>query len=357
MALWCDKYRPNSLSKLDYNKDQAEYIRRMIKGNDFPHLLIYGAPGSGKRTRVQCILRELFGNSVDKTRIEHSIVETPSKKKLELNVITSNYHVEVNPSDLGIYDRLVIQDVMKNIAQSGGLVSSVPFKVVVVSDAHRLSREAQHSLRRTMEKYYSTLRLIMCGDTSSTILPPIKSRCLLLRVAAPSVERITGILTHVAKKENFSIDYELVKKIAIESGRNLRRALLMMETMHINGTKEIIKPSHVLFIQNIAKKMTENPSLDNIREIREDYYELESHLIPSELIFIVLIKSLISMDYILDERIRAKLLKLASHYEYQMRIGNKRILHFEAFATHFMSINETYREDLVKMLEDDIMEI
>ncbi|XP_074595069.1 replication factor C subunit RfC38 [Brevipalpus obovatus] len=355
MALWCDKYRPNSLGKLDYNKDQAEYMKQMIKGNDFPHLLLYGAPGSGKRTRIQCILRELFGNSVDKTRIEHSIVETASKRKLELNLITSNYHVEVNPSDLGIYDRLVIQDVMKNIAQSGGLVSTMPFKVVVVSEAHKLSRDAQHSLRRTMEKYVSTLRLIMCADTSSTILPPIRSRCLLLRVAAPSVERITGILAHIAKKENFSIDHELTKKIAEKSGRNLRRAILMMETMHINGTKEPIDPSHVKLIQKIANKMSEHATIEKVKDIRDDYYELETHLIPPELVFKTIIKSLITKC---SPPMKAKLLKLASHYEYQMRLGSKRIMHFEAFAAHFMSIYKNSSGDSFTFNDDDeLMEI
>lgn len=30
MALICDKYRPASLSKLDYNLDQAKHIKRMV---------------------------------------------------------------------------------------------------------------------------------------------------------------------------------------------------------------------------------------------------------------------------------------------------------------------------------------
>ncbi|XP_015788722.1 replication factor C subunit 3 [Tetranychus urticae] len=348
MALWCDRYRPTSLNKLDYNKEQADYLKRMIKSNDFPHLLVYGAPGSGKRTRVQCILREIYGPGVDKTRIEHLTIETPSNKKLELNSIASNYHIEVNPSDIGIQDRLVVQDVMKNIAQSGGLVDKVPFKVIVISEAHKLSKDAQHSLRRTMEKYISTLRLIMVADTSSTILPPIKSRCLLLRVAAPSTDKISQILEFVAKKENFDISPSLIQKIAKESERNLRRALLMMETMYINQSKDIIKPSYVLYIQRMAKKMVENPSLEKVKDIREDFYELEQHLIPVDLIFKVLIHSLLQ---ICDKHLRGKLIQLASHYEHQMRVGSKRVLHFEAFVAHFMAAYQKFTED--NMIDDD----
>lgn len=32
--------------------------------------------------------------------------------------IASNYHIEVNASDAGIYDRIVIQEMIKNIAQA-----------------------------------------------------------------------------------------------------------------------------------------------------------------------------------------------------------------------------------------------
>ncbi len=30
MSLWCDKYRPKSLSKLDYHKEQAEMFKKLV---------------------------------------------------------------------------------------------------------------------------------------------------------------------------------------------------------------------------------------------------------------------------------------------------------------------------------------
>lgn len=32
--------------------------------------------------------------------------------------VASNYHIEVNPNDAGIYDRLVVQEMIKTIAQT-----------------------------------------------------------------------------------------------------------------------------------------------------------------------------------------------------------------------------------------------
>lgn len=31
MSLWCDKYRPKELSLLDYHKEQAEQLKKLVK--------------------------------------------------------------------------------------------------------------------------------------------------------------------------------------------------------------------------------------------------------------------------------------------------------------------------------------
>ncbi|MEQ2159306.1 hypothetical protein GOODEAATRI_021529, partial [Goodea atripinnis] len=75
-------------------------FRGRVQCGDFPHLLVYGPSGAGKKTRIMCLLRELYGPGVEKLRIEHQTIVAPSKKKIEINTIASNYHLEVNPSVL-----------------------------------------------------------------------------------------------------------------------------------------------------------------------------------------------------------------------------------------------------------------
>ena len=65
------------------------------------------------------------------------------------------------------------------------------FKVVVLSEVDRLSRQAQAALRRTMEKYTAACRLILCCNSASRVIEPVRSRCLGIRVAAPSHEEVS----------------------------------------------------------------------------------------------------------------------------------------------------------------------
>lgn len=62
--------------------------------------------------------------------------------------------------------------------------------VVIINEADALTRDAQAALRRTMEKYMTNMRLILCANSTSKIIAPIRSRCLLVRVSAPTDDEV-----------------------------------------------------------------------------------------------------------------------------------------------------------------------
>lgn len=51
-------------------------------------------------------------------KIEEKAFITPSSRKIEFTVLSSNFHIELNPSDVGIYDRIVVQEIIKELAQT-----------------------------------------------------------------------------------------------------------------------------------------------------------------------------------------------------------------------------------------------
>ena len=55
-----NKERLNVHKFLFSHQEQAEHLGKLVTGGDFPHLLVYGPPGAGKKTRVsQTELQEL----------------------------------------------------------------------------------------------------------------------------------------------------------------------------------------------------------------------------------------------------------------------------------------------------------
>merc|ERR550537_120590 len=78
----------------------------------------------------------------------------------------------------------------------------IPFKTVVIDEAGTLTGQAQAALRRTMEKYMKTCRIILLCESVSKIIPPLRSRCLAIRIPAPTTEEIERILLKTATKAN-----------------------------------------------------------------------------------------------------------------------------------------------------------
>ena len=80
MSLWVDKYRPNSLKKLSLHPELTANLTNIASRQELPHLLFYGPPGAGKKTRVLALLREIFGSSVEKIKLEHRTFKTTSNR-------------------------------------------------------------------------------------------------------------------------------------------------------------------------------------------------------------------------------------------------------------------------------------
>lgn len=86
------------------------------------------------------------------------------------------------------------------------------------------------------------------------VIEPVRSRCLCIRVAAPSVERIAQQLQQVAAREKLSLPAALAQRLAAGCDRNLRRALLSLEACRVQQypfreDQEVAEPDWELYIK------------------------------------------------------------------------------------------------------------
>nr|XP_043632878.1 replication factor C subunit 3 [Erigeron canadensis] len=347
--LWVDKYRPKTLDKVIVHQDIALNLKKLVTEQDCPHLLFYGPPGSGKKTLIMALLRQMFGASAEKVKVENKNwkVDAGSRTiELELTTLSSTHHVELNPSDAGFQDRYIVQEIIKEMAKNRPIDAKGKkgFKVLVLNEVDKLSREAQHSLRRTMEKYSASCRLILCCDSSSKVTEAVRSRCLNVRINAPKEDQIVKVLEFIGKKEGLQLPPGFAARIAEKSGRSLRRAILSFETCRVQQypftNNQVIPPMDwEEYVSEIASDIMKEQSPKKLFQVRGKLYELLVNCIPPEVILKRLLSELLKK---LDDEVKLEVCHWAAYYEHRMRLGQKAIFHIEAFVAKFMSIYKSF---------------
>eukprot|EP00928_Gymnodinium_smaydae_P063302 TRINITY_DN46931_c0_g1_i1.p1 TRINITY_DN46931_c0_g1~~TRINITY_DN46931_c0_g1_i1.p1 ORF type:complete len:387 (+),score=86.39 TRINITY_DN46931_c0_g1_i1:97-1161(+) len=340
--LWVDKYRPKTLDELDYHQDLSTRLKRLISEGNQPHMLFVGPSGAGKSTRVHAVLRELFGQGVESVKVEtRSVAPNPNtpSNTVDIQVVVSNYHLQLTPSDVGNKDRAVVMQLIKEVAAHPP-IGGHGFKVVVIDEAGSLSPDAQAALRRTMERYMKTCRIILTCESASKIIAPLRSRCLAVRVAAPTDEQVQSTLLKVASAERQKVPPEVAQKIAVKANRDLRRALLLLESTCMQSaslTKDAFLPEEAWenAIGRVARMMLSEQSPKMAMEVRGKLYELMAACLPADFILKELMLRLISE--LRTDELKQRIIAAAAHFESTMRQGSKDIFHLEAFVMRFMA--------------------
>ena len=113
--LYTEKYRPKNFNSLTFNRDVDKKLINLVQSENMPHMIFYGPHGGGKKTRINCILNEIYGEQAlhvqkDVYRIKHR------SKQYEVNIRYSKYHIEISPSDVNNMDQVLLTQFLKDTA-------------------------------------------------------------------------------------------------------------------------------------------------------------------------------------------------------------------------------------------------
>ncbi len=203
-------------------------------------------------------------------------------------------------------------------------------------------------------RYSSQCRLILICNSPSKIIEPLRSRCLGIRVPAPTNEVISDILMDTIAKDSgnaCTCPRELAMKISIHSERNLRRALFMLETLKIQHTAQssassslppdcvIPLPDWENYIIRLSREILMEQSPTKLLQARDMLYELLTNCIPADVIIQTITRELLK---VFDDQLKHELVYWAAYYEHRVRLGSKEIFHLEAFIAKIMAIYKKF---------------
>jgi len=201
--MWAEKYRPKRLSDIVDQKDIVERLKSFTESRNVPHCIFAGPPGTGKTTAALCLARDLYGD------------------------VYREHLMELNASDERGID--VVRETVKTFARMKS-IGEIPFKILILDEADNMTSDAQQALRRTMERFTETCRLIMCANYSGKIIEPIQSRCAPFRFTYLPREEHDYYLKDIAAKEKVKLTTEGLDAIFEVCGGDLRKAINTLQS-------------------------------------------------------------------------------------------------------------------------------
>jgi replication factor C small subunit len=241
---------------------------------------------------------------------------------------------EFNSSDERGID--VVRGKIKDFARTMPL-GDTSFKVILLDEADALTKDAQHALRRTMEKYATTCRFILDCNYSSKIIDPIQSRCALFRFKPLGEPAVIDYLKEVSTKEKLKPEKNALSAVYKVSRGDLRKALNILQSCA--SVNKAITEALVFEVASYAQPQ----ELEKVVKLALEgkFVQARSLLLDVMLKYglsgidaINQIQSIV-MHLELDEKLKVRLLDRIGEYEFRMVEGADEFLQLDALLAQF----------------------
>ena len=231
------------------------------------------------------------------------------------------------------------------------------FKVVILNQADKLTQEAQAALRRTMEKCMSTTRIVMVCNSLCRVIAPLRSRCLCIRVPAPTNQEVKAVLQKIITQEKdtkgpsevLRVPPEVMDRVILYAKRNLRRAIMCLQSVSLRDrsipSDTIVPiPEWERYLKEVVNNALEEQSPKRLKIIRGKLFDVLCSCISPNVVFNYLTRELMQRS---DLEVKYEIAKYAADYQLQMMAGSKPIMHLETFMSRFMLLKRKHSNRVI----------
>lgn len=184
-------YRPSTYEEV---VGQIEAIK-LLRGELVRSYILQGPSGTGKTT-----LAKIFAEEV-------------------------NAHMML--LDATLLGKQEITDLKQSVANLPLFKNKI---MVVLDEAHNLSKQAMEALLTTIEDGPAHAIWVLCTTEPRKILPTIQSRARVINLDRVAVEDILTYLKRISEAEGKNTDESILKQIAVGANGGVRKAVKLYET-------------------------------------------------------------------------------------------------------------------------------
>lgn len=197
------KYRPKTFKEVLGQDPVVKSLQQVLKAKALPHSYLFtGDSGTGKTTLA---------------RIMASMLEVDPSNIVEIDAATNN----------GID---VMRDIMTPLRYHG--FGDTPNKLVILDEAHMLTKQAWASLLKTVEEPPAHVFFFFCTTDAGKVPENIATRCLSYSLKLLRHDDLMDLLEGVCENEGLDPSNEILNLIAQSCGGSPRKALVQLAMIH-----------------------------------------------------------------------------------------------------------------------------
>ena len=177
-------------------------LRDKASKKSIPHMIFHGPSGSGKRTIVNWFIRLIYKN--DRTLITEYVMHADCAHGKGIKFV---------------------REQVKFFAKTNlRLTDEAPFKTIVLTNADKLTTDAQSALRRIIEVFSHSTRFFVVVEQKFKMLLPILSRLSDVYVPLPIVngtETNLNVMSIKAIRDEAGIKEEIIRGNRTTTGKRI----------------------------------------------------------------------------------------------------------------------------------------
>ncbi len=206
------RYRPKSFQDIIGQDRTVDQLRSALEKETLGHALLFSGPrGTGKTTTARIIAKQLNADL--------------SEAELAMNVI------EIDAASHTGVDN--VREIIENLRYN-----TRGHKVVILDEAHMLSKNAFNALLKTLEEPPPGVTFILVTTEPHKLIPTVRSRCQIYEFLEVGLQALYSYYTDIAQKESLNITPDQLHGVALRANGSVRDGLSILQKSLSGETEE-----------------------------------------------------------------------------------------------------------------------